>query len=235
MVFKTWIFAARHKSLDYRLRTAPNAKFAVEGGLDTMCKHLLKTLKGSPELSKEEFNALYDASLSHVPILARHLLLTSTSDDHARMKELERIHKLITIPQLVDIDTEYVIIQERGHDGAISESHVDSVRFDIGCEFTDYVREALTHRRFRFHSGNEQALDAQKSYQQILLERCVTAISTRRRQLAYFKAHQSRPRRNESDWLVSQPRQLPDDTLAPERRNRDEPEETGGFPSAFSG
>jgi hypothetical protein len=35
------VFAARHASLDYRLRTAPTVRIAVNGNLETLCRHLL--------------------------------------------------------------------------------------------------------------------------------------------------------------------------------------------------
>jgi hypothetical protein len=35
------VFSSRHASLDYRLRTAPTAKAAVDGNLEILCKHLL--------------------------------------------------------------------------------------------------------------------------------------------------------------------------------------------------
>ena len=44
--FELWasnigVFASRHASLDYRLRTAPIAKVVVDGNLNTLCKHTL--------------------------------------------------------------------------------------------------------------------------------------------------------------------------------------------------
>jgi len=44
--FELWasnigVFASRHASLDYRLRTAPIAKVVVDGNLNKLCKHTL--------------------------------------------------------------------------------------------------------------------------------------------------------------------------------------------------
>lgn len=35
------VFAERHASLDYRLRTLPTVKAAIEGNLEILCRHLL--------------------------------------------------------------------------------------------------------------------------------------------------------------------------------------------------
>ena len=35
------VFSSQHASLDYRLRTAPMVKIAIEGNLEIMCQHLL--------------------------------------------------------------------------------------------------------------------------------------------------------------------------------------------------
>lgn len=37
------VFASHHASLDYRLRTALSVRAAVEGNLEIVCKHLLKS------------------------------------------------------------------------------------------------------------------------------------------------------------------------------------------------
>lgn len=39
------VFAPRHASLDYRLRTAPTVKTAVEGNLEILCVHLVSSEK----------------------------------------------------------------------------------------------------------------------------------------------------------------------------------------------
>ncbi len=51
------VFAARHASLDYRLRTAPSVKAAVEGNLDLVCKHIL-TSKSNFCLERSSANML---------------------------------------------------------------------------------------------------------------------------------------------------------------------------------
>ncbi|CAG9992211.1 unnamed protein product [Clonostachys byssicola] len=154
------VFAARHASLDYRLRTDPPVKAAIEGNIDILCKHLLKTLKGSPDLSKEEFNALFDAPRTHVSVFAKGLLLKSTSDGHTRTKELKLVESRITtlhklsiairqasnrntltkIPELLESDSDYYLLRERGENSAKIFNFVKDVRFDIGAEFEDFVR-----------------------------------------------------------------------------------------------
>lgn len=163
-------------------------------------------------MSDEEIDTFLAVPISHVPSIARNLLLDSAFDGCTRTKQLqtvearinslsdfssdflESVHRgsLAEIPELLDFDKEYVITRERIGDGLDSEFHVDGTHFDVGKEFEKFVREALTHKWFHFHSNNEKNLsEEQMSYRQWLLERCVTTISTRRRQLACFRAHYS--------------------------------------------
>lgn len=101
-------------------------------------------------------------------------------------------HTLAEIPEFVDFDNGYVIIQEPRDGSAHPGSLVDGIQFAIGREFEEFVRKVLTYKSFRFYSKNEKSLsEEQMSYRQMLLERCVAIISTRRRQLAYFRAHYS--------------------------------------------
>lgn len=37
------VFAGRHASLDYRLRTSPTVRVTVEGNLEIICRHLLSS------------------------------------------------------------------------------------------------------------------------------------------------------------------------------------------------
>ncbi|KAL7781839.1 hypothetical protein V8C43DRAFT_327710 [Trichoderma afarasin] len=213
--FKSWalnvgVFAAQHASLDYRLRTAPSSRALVEINLDTVCIHLLGTLKGSSKVSDGEFDALLNAPRSKVLADAIKMLLKSRSNRSLREKQLKLVgtmidtlfqsfygmqraingKTLVKIPRLMEFDKEYAIIRERRGDSAVSGVPVDDIRFDIGTNFEDFLRKALTHKWFRLRSSNEEDLDDErKSYQQVLFERCVTTISARRRQLAYFQAH----------------------------------------------
>ncbi|KAJ4861377.1 hypothetical protein T069G_02331 [Trichoderma breve] len=215
--FNEWVddyrvFAAQHASLDYQLRTTPSFISIIENYLDTIIECLLATLKGSTEVSDDQIDTFLAVPISHVPIIARNLLLDSAFDGCTRTKQLQtvearitslsnlssqirqRVHRqsLVEIPELLDFDKEYVITRERIGDGLDSEFHVDGTHFDVGKEFEKFVREALTHKWFHFHSNNEKNLsEEQMSYRQWLLERCVTIISTRRRQLACFRAHYS--------------------------------------------
>ncbi|QYS95392.1 hypothetical protein H0G86_002684 [Trichoderma simmonsii] len=213
--FKSWarnvgVFAAQHASLDYRLRTAPSSRALVEINLDTVCIHLLGTLKGSSKVSDEEFDNLLNAPRSKVLADAINMLLKSRSNRSLREKQLKLVGKmidtlfqsfygmqraingktLVKIPRLMDFDKDYAIIRERGGDSADAGVPVDDIRFDIGAKFEDFLRKALTHKWFRLRSSKEEDLDDErKNYQQVLFERCVTTISARRRQLAYFQAH----------------------------------------------
>ncbi|KAL6696983.1 hypothetical protein J3F84DRAFT_407721 [Trichoderma pleuroticola] len=213
--FNSWalhvgVFATQHASLDYRLRTAPGSRALVELNLETVCKHLWGTLKASSKVSNKEFDALLNAPQSKVLADAKKKLLKSKSNRSLRIKQLKLVdtvidtlyqnslgmeraingNTLVKIPKLLDFGKGYAIIRERRGDNADSGSLVDDIRFDIGTEFEGFLRKALTHKWFRLCSSNEEDVDDErKSYQQMLLERCVTTISARRRQLAYFQAH----------------------------------------------
>ncbi|KAF3071608.1 hypothetical protein CFAM422_006180 [Trichoderma lentiforme] len=213
--FKSWalsvgVFAAQHASLDYRLRTAPDSRALVETSLDTIYKHLLGTLKTSSKVSDKGFDALSNAPRSKVLTDAKKVLLKSKSNRSLGIKQLKLVDTMINTlhqntlgmrraingktlvktPKLLDFDKKYAIIRERRGDGADLSFLVDDIRFDIGTEFDDFLRKALMHRWFRFRSNDEEDLDDErKSYRQMLLKRCVTTISARRRQLAYFQAY----------------------------------------------
>ncbi|KAI0193087.1 hypothetical protein F4808DRAFT_360925 [Astrocystis sublimbata] len=221
------VFAARHASLSYRLRTALSVKTAVEGNLDILCKYLLTTLKAFPHLAEDEFNAFFDTTLSQVSIFGDNLLQKSTSHVDVRTRQLELVearitvlhqlslairrassrNTLLTIPRLLDFDAEYTFLPgERREDGSVSKPPVaiSNFRFDITADFEEFVRRALTSRWLQLRPSSEDDLDEhQKSYQQTLLERCVTTVSRRRRQLAYFRAHQNRLEQKATKGYVS--------------------------------
>ncbi|KAL6828009.1 hypothetical protein V8C40DRAFT_286889 [Trichoderma camerunense] len=215
LYFNKWIttngvFAAQHASLDYQLRTAPSSISIIGDDLDAIIECLLATLKGSTGVSDEEIDTFLAVPISHVPSIARNLLLDSAFDSCTRANHLQivearinslrdyssqirqRVHRqsLAGISELLDFDNEYVIIRERRDDGVDLGPRVDGFQFNIGKEFEKFVRKALTHKWFHLHSSTEKNLsEKQTSYRQKLLERCVTIISTRRRQLACFRAH----------------------------------------------
>lgn len=238
------VFASRHASLDYRLRTALSVRAAIEGNLEIVCKHLLTSklpqsltgkiinwyfhlvLKASSESSEEEFDTLFDSPRSQVISFAKKLLLQSMPNDHMRIKAFELVESRITvlhrlslairrasnrdnltkIPKLLNFDTDYVIIREYKGDGVSPENFIPSVCFDIGADFREFVRKALTHRWFRYRTSDEEDLNKeQNSYRKALLDRCILAVSTRRRQLEYFSAHQNRLERNERKGVLFKP------------------------------
>ncbi len=118
---------------------------------------------------------------------------------------------LTKVPKLHHHDSDNYIIRELRMNGFESKISIDGVCFDVGAEFEEFVRKVLTSRWLRAHSSNGNDLDEeQKKYQQTLLERCVATVSTRRRQLAYFRAHQGRLERSQHDSLLPRPQHRPD-------------------------
>ncbi|EHK24121.1 uncharacterized protein TRIVIDRAFT_221367 [Trichoderma virens Gv29-8] len=206
------VFKAQHASLDYKLRTSP-LRYGMAGSLKIVCGHVLAILKGSPEVSGEEYRGIFAAPRSNVLTIARNLLSKSTSDESMRVKKLELVEDMITrinqlslgaqremygnglkeIPELLYFDTQDAILPERRDNGANMEPPVDDLHSDIGSEFEDFVRQALKYRCPLFSSRNEEDLDdEQKGYRLTLLERCSSIISIRRRELEYFRSHQNK-------------------------------------------
>ncbi|KAF4625912.1 hypothetical protein G7Y89_g12247 [Cudoniella acicularis] len=203
------VFAARHASLDYRLRTAPIVRITIEGNLEIICRHLLCTLKATTELSEEELNGFYDIDKSQIHAFGLELLEESSSNDELKIRELRFVEEtigtlhqislairkasnrdsLIKVPRLFDVDSDYTVIRERLGNIHDAESLVRSVRFEISSAFENFVRKVLISRWFR--PDQEAELDPeQKRYRQALLDCCVETVTIRRRQLAYFRNHQ---------------------------------------------
>lgn len=140
-------------------------------------------------------------------------------------------NNLTKIPKIFNIDKGYAIIREQKEDGINSQIIIESVRFDTGPGFEKFVRKALTHRWLRYRSSNEEALNKQQhNYRQTLLERCISAVSTRRRQLEYFRAHQNRlEQKGEKEFLFRPPDQksIAQDTLQSTVHSKDKDPHAG--------
>jgi hypothetical protein len=115
------VFSSRHASLDYRLRTAPTAKAAVDGNLEILCKHLLSgeithlvarrgrpclahhrpALTGHPDLADEDLDAFAEASQRDVFDFGLKLLRRSSPAINARVSALNLVESTIsTLHQL---------------------------------------------------------------------------------------------------------------------------------------
>jgi hypothetical protein len=183
-------------------------------------------LKGSPELSKEEVDTLFNTPPSQISVFAKSVLPKSISNSYTTKEafklvetQITLLHKLsvdirrainryglANLPKLFYFDTEHVIIREQKKDGSNSQIVIESVCVDVGAEFEEFVRKALTHRWLQYRSPGEDGLTKeQHNYRQILLERCVSTVSTRRRQLEYFRAHQNRLEQNDRQGFLFRP------------------------------
>ncbi|KAK1252145.1 hypothetical protein MKX08_003332 [Trichoderma sp. CBMAI-0020] len=211
---RTRLGMEKHASLDYQLRTAPSVKATVEGNLEGVCEHLLTILKGSSELSKGELNILFDIPQSEVSAFAKSLLpklphcmpknhtrksfklvetrITLLHQLSLAIRRVSNRDNLTEVPKLFNSDAEYVIRRGQKKDGSDSETVIKSVHFDIGTGLEEFTRKVLTHRWLQYCSSNCEDLDKERHiYRQTILERCVSAISTRKRQLEYFRAHRN--------------------------------------------
>ncbi|KAG4438024.1 hypothetical protein IFR05_006483 [Cadophora sp. M221] len=198
------VFANRHASLDYRLRTAPVVKATIEGNLEIV------SLKGTIELSEEELDGFSGIPQSQTLKFGLELLRKSAPDEQVRVQELNLVedtigtlhqlslairrasnrNSLARIPKLFDFDDGYTVVKQRKEEHAGDYGiPTQPVRFDVGSAFEEFVRKVLAARWFR--PDIEAEVDCeQKEYRQALLDRCVETIATRRRQLAYFRMHQ---------------------------------------------
>lgn len=166
-------------------------------------------LKGKSDLSDDELEEIYELSLSQIRHFGHTLLQKCTASDELRIKELLAVEDTISIlhrlsltirkasdrgvlsklPKLFDVDDGYEVLGERTVDSDNFKDPVKPSNFDISSLFRNYVRNVLTTRVF---SSTESGVldDDQAQYRDALLDRCVTTICTRRRQLVYFQGHQ---------------------------------------------
>jgi hypothetical protein len=110
---------------------------------------------------------------------------------------------LAKVPKLLDGDIGYTIVRLVQTDLSLLQSSVDPIQFEIATGFEEFLRRVLKSRWFR--SDPETTLDIhQEEYRELLFRRCITSISSRRRQLSYFQSHQAK---------LAMPRQIK--TMAP--------------------
>jgi hypothetical protein len=113
---------------------------------------------------------------------------------------------LAKLPRLLDYDEDYQIFRKGTWPFDVEgREEAPACRFDTTTAFGDYVREVLTSRWMRLfpskdasteHRKHIQTYDGlsevQRAYRQVVFDRCVAAITARRRQLTYFRRHQSK-------------------------------------------
>ncbi|KAF2820235.1 hypothetical protein CC86DRAFT_412116 [Ophiobolus disseminans] len=194
------IFASKHSSLDYRLRTAPTAKAAVDGNLEILCKHALGALAGRMTLTDNELDAFADLSLQDIPAFAikfnrQNLSLVTKDTRDVQLSLLKGVdksigvlhrfslairkasnrHTIVRTPQLLAFDEGYHWGRSAQDLVSTSVVVVDPISFDVTKIFEDFVYRCCLKR-----------------YQEVMLQRCVAAISARRRQLTYFQKHEAK-------------------------------------------
>ena len=104
--------------------------------------------------------------------------------------------------RLFDEDGEYLIVKNSLHGPDHSENTVIRVRYEITDVFRDFVKQVLESRWLK--SVDTKSIDKRfRQYRETLLDRCSDAIATRRRQLAYFRGHQSRLEKQRKTKFVS--------------------------------
>ncbi|KAK3942415.1 hypothetical protein QBC46DRAFT_256506, partial [Diplogelasinospora grovesii] len=215
------VFSSRHASLDYRLRTAPAVKAAVNGNLEILCTHLLSALAGQEELPDEVLDAFAEASRKEVPSFGLKLFRQSLSAVAIRISALmlvestiDTLHQLslairrasnrnslTRVPSLYDTDGAYFFVRELQESSPASGTPVPRVRFEATPGFEDFLRRILKSRWLK--PDENAVLDQfQKDYRQLMFERCVGSISVRRRQLAYFQSHQAKLATPAAAWFV---------------------------------
>ncbi|KAI9643120.1 hypothetical protein NHQ30_008855 [Ciborinia camelliae] len=208
------VFAARHASLEYRLRTAPKVRMDIDWNLAIVCSRLLTTLKGTTDLSEEELCQFVHGSQFDSRKFGLVLLQNSISDDEPRIRELglvadaiSTLHKLslairkasnpsfLAKVPLLGFDKGFTLIgrlemdeQSETNIKITKKTSIQPAQFEITSAFENFIREVLVRRWFRRDEGSEEELDSrQRKYRQVLLDRCVEMVTTRRRQLTYFQ------------------------------------------------
>ncbi|ORY04781.1 hypothetical protein BCR34DRAFT_617384 [Clohesyomyces aquaticus] len=208
------VFASRQSSLDYRLRAALAAKAAIDGNLEILCRHLLTALAGRVSFTDYELDTFAETGVKDVSRFGYKLYDASSKSEDARnvrMSSLQLVEDVIDmlhrlslairkasnrnslarLPKLVATDTEYTWGKTSEEVLSNSGVFVESVVFEVTGAFEDYVRRLL-QSRWLISSPIEGFDHSQIRYREAMLERCVSAISTRRRQLNYFQNHHAK-------------------------------------------
>lgn len=111
---------------------------------------------------------------------------------------------LAKLPKLLDIAGDHSLYWVLSNNAtAMGLIEMEAIRFDISLTFESYVRDILGSRwmqRFPRRDtptearaeieDNDGLAPSQRAYRQVMFERCVSLITARRRQLAYFQTHQ---------------------------------------------
>ncbi|KPM36026.1 hypothetical protein AK830_g10539 [Neonectria ditissima] len=203
------VFSSRQACLDYRLRTSPTAKAAVDGNLEILCTQLLSALAGDTDLDDDVLDAFGELELSQIPGFGMNLFQKSSGD--ARNSALEVVetsigtlhqlslairgasnrNSLVKVPRLYGVDQSLCLARDPEDLKLNSGEPIPRVRFDATPGFEDFLRRVLKSRWFRPDQNAALTQDHQE-YRDLMFERCVFSISIRRRQLAYFQSHQTK-------------------------------------------
>lgn len=99
-------------------------------------------------------------------------------------------NSMVKIPKLLLKDPGYDFVKDSSTHGE-SDHRVSASVFDATSLFAEYVKRAL-QVRWRWSEAFESLAPVRQLYRERLLQRCVTSITLRRRQLQYFQDHQKR-------------------------------------------
>lgn len=173
--FKLWasnigIFAIRHASLDYRLRTDDLVKTSIWNDLEVLSRRVAPSI----ETTKEAMTSI-EWSISELLELSQSIRRTSNRDP------------LTTVPALMDHDKGYSSLPEGPN--STFEKRISSIDFDISDTFQSSVRQILD-LRWLVSMGKVVLDDQFKGYREELIGRCVELICIKRRQLLYDHIHQ---------------------------------------------
>jgi hypothetical protein len=113
---------------------------------------------------------------------------------------------LTKAPKLTDIDDEFFWIKVRCEGPTdVGIQRLPPVSFDMSQKFEMYIREVLSRRWMTCLPKDDMPVndrkemeatatlsDSQREYRRIVFDRCVSLITARRKQLAYFQNHQTK-------------------------------------------
>ena len=141
----------------------------------------------------------------HLPgLLGAENIITTLHQLSLAIRSSSNRNTLTKAPKLTDIDKEFFWIRERRKGPTdVGVQRLPPVSFDVAQKFEVYVREVLGRRWMtcwpkddmpvndKKEMEAEAVLSApQREYRQVVFDRCVSLITARRKQLAYFQSHQ---------------------------------------------
>jgi hypothetical protein len=98
-------------------------------------------------------------------------------------------NSITRLPRLVQADEAYTVYRQVDENLPQSGTDVPAVKYDASAPFEEFVGRVLV---LRWLTPSNDLEPDETTYRNTLMKRCISSITTRRRQLTYFRSHQTK-------------------------------------------